>query len=446
MGRNSTRDMTTGPVAVQLAVFSVPILMGELFQQFYNSVDSAIVGSYVSPQALAAVGATSSITKMLIGFFMGISLGCTVVIARHFGAGEYDLLREAIHEIMNLSFVLGGCLSLLGVLITPWMLKLLGTPADVFPLASTYLRIYFAGLFTIVLYNTTTGILRAVGNSRLPLLFLILSSIVNIALDLLFVMVLKLGVAGVAFATIFSQLMAAGLCMYILLTTRECYRWEIHGKLFSKETLRDVFQVGLPTAIQKVITQFSNAIVISFVAHFGSSCMAGWAVYTKVNGFLGTTSSSVASSATTFVSQNAGAGQTARIKKGIITSLLISYAMIAALNLVILSFSDFIIRLFGTDPEMTEYAHMFIHTFVWFYLLQAAHQVLAGGLRGLGYAAQSTIAILTALVGIRQIYLWIATRIHNTPLVVGFAYPVAWTVSILLLCLCYLHYYAKQTK
>lgn len=446
MKRNSTNDMTAGPVLSQLAVFSVPILLGELFQQFYNSVDSAIVGNFVSPQALAAVGATSSITKMLVGFFVGISLGCTVVIARSFGAKEYDMLREEIHVIMNLSFVMGGFLSLLGVLITPVMLRLLGTPEDVLPLASLYLRIYFGGLFSSVLYNTATGILRAVGNSRLPLIFLILSSMTNIGLDLLFVCFFRLGVAGVAWATILSQLMAAVLCMHILRTTKECYRWELRGKLFSVPILREVFRIGLPTAVQKVITQFSNAIVISFVAHFGSSCMAGWAVYSKVNGFLGTTSSSIAASTTTFVSQNMGARKHGRIRKGILSSVLLSCAVITGLNLLILSCSDAVIRLFGTDPEMTAYAKLFIHTFLWFYLLQTIHQVMAGGLRGLGYASQSTIAILTALVGFRQVFLWVATGIRNTPLVVGFAYPAAWTLSILLQGCCYLHYIHRFRK
>ena len=427
--KTSTLDMTKGPVLKQLIIFSVPILFGELFQQLYNTIDSAIVGTWVGPEALAAVGATGNITRILVGFFSGLSLGCTVMIARLFGAKELEQLKDSISIILFLSLILGIFLSALGVIITPWSLKLLKTPDDIRPLASEYLTIYFYGLTGLVLYNSATGILRAVGDSRHPLYFLIFSSVLNVILDVIFVVFFHAGVAGVAYATILSQLIAAIFCLLLLARTKECYRWNPRGPKYKKDVVREICRIGFPTAIQKSLTQFSNVIVLSYISIFGSSCLAGWAVYTKLYNFMITAAQSISSSATTFVSQNLGAKNYSRIPAGVRTSFLCSIiatlGFAACFSLTIPQVS----LLFGNSPEMNAYARYFVYGLVWFQPLHCFMSCYAGALRGLGHARSATCFMLFGLIGCRQLYLSLITKCINTPLIVGYAYPLGWIIG-----------------
>ena len=428
----SDRDMTRGVVWQQLALFALPILLGELFQQLYNTVDSAIVGRFVGTEALAAVGSTGNLTKMLIGFFIGISIGCTVVIGRHYGAHDEKGLRDGINVIMFLSLAIGIGLSVIGVLITVPVLRVMNTPEDVFPLARTYVQIYFGGMLGFVLYNTSTGILRAVGDSRHPLMFLIFSSILNVILDCLFVIVFHLGVAGVAIATILSQFISAGLCILLLLRTREIFRWEVSLAFWRPDLIKDIMKVGLPTAVQRALTQVSNIIVISFIAVFGSACMAGWAIYIKLNSFMLITSQSIASSATTFMSQNAGAGNVQRIRAGIRSSMIFAQIMNLFFMVLFLVAAEPMSRIFGDDPAMIAYAVRFLHALLPFSVLQCFQTVYGGCLRGLGRAMLSTVILLTGLIGFRQLYLFVVMHFINTPEAAGLSYPAGWLCSCVL--------------
>jgi putative MATE family efflux protein len=430
-------DMTRGVIWKQLLVYSIPILLGELFQQFYNVADTIIVGNWVGDTAMAAVGGTSTVTKIMVGFFNGISIGCTVVVARCFGAKDEQKLKRSMQTIVCLSVIIGVMLSVIGVIITRPVLNLLSTPDDVMPFALRYLRIYFAGLLGTVLYNTVTGILRAVGNVRLPFMALIFSSIMNVALDIIFVVGLNTDVAGAAAATIISQLISASLCLLVLLRTYRGIKLGFSKELFDTAAMKDVISIGVPTGVQKMLTALSNVVVLSYVNYFGSASLAGWVVYTKVNHFIVVILQSVGSSITTFVSQNIGAKQYNRARQGV------TFAFWACLVLTVISsvfiriFHQPIIKLFGSDTEMQQYAALFLSNLILLQLFHVMQPIFAAALRGFGEAAKATAIMLSCLIVVRQIYLWVITKFINTPLVVGIAFPLGWTLSGILLMILY---------
>jgi putative MATE family efflux protein len=433
--------MTEGIISKQLLMYALPLLAGELFQQFYNIVDAMILGNYVSPQAMAAVGATSSITKMLVGFFNGISIGCTVIVARHFGAGESENLKISIHTIVYMMAALGVFLGVAGFLITSPILKLLSTPPEILTMATDYVKVYFLGLPGLIMYNTFTGILRAVGDSRRPFYFLLFSSALNILLDFLLAVFWGWGVIGVAMATVLSQAFSALLCLRVLTNTQEVYRFRFREARIHPEIIRQVFKQGVPTGLQKTLTSFSNVIVLSYINFFGESCLAGWVIYTRICDFLIVAMQSIGSSVTTFVSQNLGAQQYRRARDGIRFACRSSLLFTTAASVSIFCFRASLARLFGNDPQVLCYADLFIGHLI---LLQAVQTVLciyAGALRGMGFASAATLIMLVGLIGARQLYLSVITRFIRTPVLTGLAFPVGWLVSGLLL---YIFYRKKQ--
>ncbi|MBQ3424624.1 MAG: MATE family efflux transporter, partial [Clostridia bacterium] len=300
---SSTRSMTSGPILRQILLFSLPLMVGNIFQMMYNTVDSIVVGNFVGREALAAVGSTTMIVNMLVFFFNGFSVGAGVVIAQHFGARDMERLHSAIETTMAATFVMCLLFTLLGVGTVRPMLRLMATPDDVFEDASTYLTIYFWGFSGLLIYNIGSGILRAVGDTTRPLMFLILTSLLNIVLDLVFVLGLHSGIAGVAYATILSQLLSALLTLRLLTKSRDIYRLTWTDLRIEFPVLGRILSVGLPAGIQSVITAFSNVFVQSYINHFGSACMAGWSCYNKLDQFIMLPMQFTAMAATTFVSQ-----------------------------------------------------------------------------------------------------------------------------------------------
>ena len=278
-----TRNMTRGPILTQVIAFSLPLMLGNAFQMLYNTVDSIVVGNFVGKEALAAVGSTTMITNMFVFFFNGFSVGAGVLIAQYFGAQEEEKLHDAIGTTMALTFLLSVIFTVVGVLGVKPMLVFMSTPEDVFSDATVYLTIYLAGISGLLIYNMGSGILRAVGDTVRPLLFLILTTFINIFLDLLFVVGMHMGVAGVAFATVISQLISAALILFLLTTTGEIYRLSLRDLRIDPHITVRIFSIGMPAAIQSVITSFSNVFVQSYVNHFGSSVMAGWSCYNKLD-------------------------------------------------------------------------------------------------------------------------------------------------------------------
>lgn len=419
--------MTSGNIPRHLLAFATPLLFANIFQMLYNTVDSIVVGNFVGTEALAAIGATSLICNMAIFFFNGFSVGAGVVIGRFFGARQWDRLHEAVETTMAVTFILSVAFTIIGILWVDPFLNLMNTPDDVYDQAAVYLRIYFAGVSGLLIYNMASGILRAVGDSMRPLYFLILTSILNIFLDLLFVVSFHQGIAGAAYATILSQFISAFLTLVLLVRTKEVYRFAFRDLSINRILLGKILKIGLPNGVQSAITAFSNIFVQSYINYFGSTVMAGWAGYNKINQFIMLPISSMAMAATTFVSQNEGAGDSKRSNDGtkwvVVLGLIITFAIAS----VLWQLSPETMRLFSADREVIRYGVLFNRVNVYFLLFNCVNHVLAGALRGRGDSAGPMVIMLLGFVVVRQIYLFVITRYFiNTPAVVGFGYPVGW--------------------
>ena len=428
-----TRDMTRGPILQHLLVFAVPLLFGNVFQMLYNTVDSIVVGNFVGKEALAAVGSTTMIINLLVFFFNGFSVGAGVVIGQRFGAKEYDRLHTAVETTMALTFVFCVLFTMIGMGYVRPMLRFMATPDDVFDSAASYLRIYFAGIAGLLIYNMGSGILRAVGNTMLPLMFLVLTSLLNIVLDLFFVVVLGLGVEGVAYATILSQFISAVLTLLLLSRTREMYRMTWHDLRIDREVSGLIFSVALPAGIQSVLTAFSNTFVQAYINFFGSSCMAGWSCYNKLDQLVFLTTQSIAMAATSFVSQNIGAEQEERANRGTFVSIALAVSTILAVGSILVVNAGAAVRLFTQDESVIAFGVMFIRTNTLFVLFNGVNHVLAAALRGRGDSRGPMVIMLLGFVLFRQIYLFVLTRyISNTPRPVGFSYPVGWMLTMVM--------------
>ena len=425
--KSTARDMTRGPILQQLVLFALPLMLGNIFQMLYNTVDSIIVGNFVSKQALAAIGSTTVIVNMLVFFFAGFAIGAGVVIGQNFGARNMERLHDAIHTTMAATFALSLVLTMLGIAMVKPMLVLMRTPEDVFAGAALYLRIYIGGISGLLIYNMGSGILRAVGDSTRPLYFLILTSVLNIVLDLFFVLVLKTGIAGAAIATILSQFVSAALTLTLLTRTKDIYRLEWKELRINWPILKRIFAVGMPAALQSVITSFSNIFVQGYINFFGSDVMAGWASYNKLDHFILLPMQSMAMASTTFVSQNVGAGDEQRSHRGTVVAILMTCTVTALIAAVLAIWAPGAVRLFSPDAEVIRWGAMFIRVNVFFLLFNCVNHVLAGALRGRGDSRGPMIIMLSTFVVLRQIYLYAVSHfVANTPALVGFGYPVGW--------------------
>ena len=423
--KSTARDMTQGPILRQLVFFSFPLMLGNVFQLLYNMVDSIIVGNFVSKQALAAIGSTTVIVSMIVFFFSGFATGAGVVIGNNFGARNMDRLHDAVHTTVAATFIFSLLLTLLGTAAVRPMLVIMRTPEDVFRDAALYLRIYIGGISGLLIYNMGSGILRAVGDSIRPLGFLILTSVLNILLDLFFVIVLKLGIAGAAVATILSQFVSAALILLLLTRTRDIYRLDWRELHIDFPILKKIFSIGMPTALQAVITSFSNIFVQGYINAFGSDVMAGWSCYNKLDHFIFLPMQSMSVASTTFVSQNAGAGNERRSRRGTFLAILITCLVIGVTAAVLTFFAPAAVRMFSPDEAVIRYGAMFIRTNAFFLIFNGIAQVLAGALRGRGDSRGPMVIMLFNFVVVRQIYLyWVTHFVANTPRLVGFGYPV----------------------
>ena len=440
---SKTHNMTEGSILRLLVAFALPLMLGNVFQMLYNTVDSIIVGNFVSKQALAAIGSTTMIVNMMVFFFNGFSIGAGVVISQYFGADNMDGLHRAIETTMAASFILSLLFSVAGVVLVRPLLYMMNTPEDVFQDAAVYLRIYLAGISGLLIYNMGSGILRAVGDSIRPLRFLILTSVLNILLDLFFVIVLHAGIAGAAIATILSQFVSAALILALLTRTKEVYRLAWGELQLELPILKKVFSIGLPTAIQSVLTAFSNIFVQSYINFFGSDVMAGWSSYNKLDQFILLPMQSMSMAVTTFVSQNIGARNERRADQGTVISILLTCGVTGVIIALLMFFAPAAVRLFSPDQKVIDYGVLFIRTNVAFLLFNCVNHVMAGSLRGQGDSRGPMIIMLCTFVAARQIYLYLVTHfVANTPRIVGFGYPVGWALC----CATELIYYAIRRQ
>lgn len=419
--------MTSGPIIQQIVLFSLPLMAGNLFQMLYNTVDSIVVGNFVGKEALAAVGSTTMIVNVMVFFFNGFSVGAGVVIAQLFGAKNLKKLHTAVETTMALTFVICVLFTVVGALWVRPMLRFMSTPDDVMADATTYLTIYFAGIAGLLIYNIGSGILRAVGDSTRPLMFLALTSIINIILDLLFVIVFHMGIAGAAYATIIAQFISAALTLLLLTRTRNIYRFVWRDLTIDSSLVRQIFAVGMPAGIQSIVTSISNVFVQSYVNVFGSSCMAGWSCYNKLDQFIMLPMQSMSMAATTFVGQNMGTRNEKRARRGTVTAVTFTLAVMFFVALLLFLLAEPATRLFTKDSSVIEYGVLFLRTNVFFILCNCVNHVLAGGLRGRGDARGPMVIMLGYFVALRQIYLFVVTHfVANIPILVGLGYPVGW--------------------
>ena len=435
--KSTTRDMTTGSIGKQILLFALPLMLGNIFQMLYNTVDSVVVGNFVGTQALAAVGSTTMIINMLVFFFNGFAIGAGVVIGRYFGAKNMKELHKSIETTMAATLVMCVVFTVVGVLAVEPMLRFMSTPEDVFGEASVYLRIYNAGFSGLLIYNMGSGILRAVGDTTRPLYFLVLTSVLNIILDLLFVLVFHMGIAGVAYATILSQFISAGLTLRLLTASRDVYRVTWHDLRIDGGILGQIISVGLPAGIQSVITAFSNVFVQSYINFFGSGVMASWSCFNKLDQFIMLPMQSMAMASTTFVSQNIGAGKTKRAEQGTFAAVGLTLLVTGVILAFLQIFAASCVSLFTKDQVVIEYGTIFVHTLAGFMLFNCVNHVLAGALRGMGDSRGPMVIMLLSFVAIRQVYLYVMTHFFlNTPVSVGMGYPVGWT-SCCIIEVCY---------
>ena len=424
--------MTEGVIWKQILAFSLPLLVGNLFQQLYNTVDSIVVGNYVSSQALAAVGTSNSLVNLIIGMFLGISVGAGVIISQYYGAKNHRKLSWAVHTCIALSIIGGLGMIVLGVWLSPIILVWMNTPADVLADSTTYLRIYFCGSLFNIVYNMGSGILRAVGDSKRPLYYLIVSSLTNVVLDLLFVLVFHWDVAGVAIATIISQGVSAVLVMWNLMRTKEPYRVEIKNIRIDKRMMKRVLMVGIPSGIQQSIISLSNVIVQSNINVYGSAAMAGFGSYSKVEGFIMLPLQTTCMSATTFTGQNIGAKKYDRVKKGIIQGMIMSAIYTVAVSLVLYFFGGEVLKIFSSEPDVIRFGQEAIGIIVPFYLTMTVHQIIMGTLRGAGKTFVTMLIGVGNMCILRMIYINCLVPFFPSFHAVVLCYPITWITTMLM--------------
>ena len=430
--RSSGSSLTEGSIWKSMLLFALPVFLGNVFQQLYNTFDSWVVGNYLGDNALAAVSSSGSLIFMMIGFFNGVAMGAGVIIARCYGAKDYDSMRRAIHTDVAFGLTAGILLTVLGVAFTPTILRWMNTPEDVLPQSISYFRYYFCGAIFTVMYNIMVGILHAVGDSRHPLYYLIFSSFVNVVLDLLFVAVFRWGVGSAAIATTISQGVSALLCFRLLLTTKESYRVELKKIRYHWDSFKDIVRYGLPSGVQNSVIAMANLVVQTNINSFGKAAMAGCGSYSKIEGFAFLPITCFAQALSTFVGQNLGAQQYGRVKKGVRFAVICSVSMAELIGVASYLLAPQLISIFNDSPEVVAYGAAHMRTICLFYCLLALSHCIAGILRGAGKATVPMFIMLGCWCLLRVTYISIAMQHVNELHTVSMAYPITWFASSVL--------------
>lgn len=432
-------DMTKGGIVRHLIMFALPLLAGNVFQQLYNTVDTWVVGNYVSNEAFSAVGSVGPILNMLIGIFMGLSSGAGVVISQYYGAQKPEKVSQTVHTSMAMTLVMGVAFAGLGIFLVPYMLRIMKTPAEVVGEATTYLNILFAGMIGTMIYNMGSGILRAVGDSQRPFYYLVVSAVTNTILDLVFVIGLDMGVAGVAWATVIAQSLSGVLVVINLMRSDSCIRLELPKIRFHGLIMKKIFQVGIPAALQMAVTSFSNIFVQSYINQFGANCMSGWTAYAKIDQLVMLPMQSISLASTTFVGQNLGSKQVERAEKGVRLSMLISAISTIVLIIPIMFMAPILVAFFNGKEEVVYYGTLLLRWMSPFYVLCCFNQIYAGALRGAGNSKAPMIIMLISFVGFRQLYLYGMSQVWNEIIPIAMGYPAGW-----LLCSMLTYFYYKK--
>ena len=429
--------MTSGNIWKQIILFAIPLIVGNLFQQLYNTVDSIVVGNYIGDNALAAVNSSSPIVNLLVSTFMGLSMGGTVVLSNRFGAEDEEGVQKAIHTSLALTLTCGLISTILGVTLSPTILELVKVDPEVMADSILYLRIYFAGILGLVVYNMGSGLLRAVGDSKSPLQFLIVSSITNIILDLVFVVVFKWGIAGVAIATSIAQFASAILVLLKLMNTKQMYRLHLRKIGFDIDTLKRIIQIGLPSAFQNGVVSFSNVVVQANINAFGKIAMAGAGAYHKIDGFAILPVMSFSMAMTTFVGQNMGAKTYNRVRQGVKVGMILSCSINIVLSLFIYLFAPQLLSIFSSTSEVIEVGTLMMKTIVPGYILLAITHCLTGTLRGAGLTKVPMVVMIVCWCICRVLWITITVSMFHDIRFVFMGWPVTWLLSSTVLIIYY---------
>lgn len=438
MKQSQTTLMTEGKISTKIIRFALPVFLGNLFQQLYNLIDALVVGNFVSTQALAAITSTGSLVFLLVGFFSGTFTGAGVVISKFFGARDDESVSKAVHTSIAFALISGLVLTVVGTILSPQILRLMQTPDDVYDLALSYVRIQFLGIMGVVLYNSANGIFQAVGDSKHPLYFLMISSFTNVVLDIAFVTIFDWGIPGVAVATIIAQFLSVGLAFAKLSKAEGPHRVQLKKIAIDRKMLRQIIRIGLPSGIQNSVIAFANVIVQSSINVFGSAAAAGYGASAKLEGFVFIPITSLAMSMSTFVGQNLGARNYERARKGasfgIISCILISEAIGVATYI----FAPQLIKLFTDDPSSVLAGAAKNRITAFFYFALALSHTMAGILRGAGKSKIPMFVMLGSWCIFRVFYIQVIAKLFDDIIFVFWAYPITWMLSTVAFIIYYL--------
>ena len=421
--------MTEGSIEKRVIQFAIPILLSNLLQQMYNTLDTIVVGRFVGSTALAAVGSTTALINLIIGFYMGLSTGAGVVVAQYYGAKNDEQLHKTVHTGMAISLASAVIIAVVGVVGAPFFLRWMGTPDDVMALAVSYLRIMFGGVIFMTLYNMGSGILRAIGDSTRPLIYLAVCAVLNVGLNLIFVIVFEMGVNGVAWATIIAQSISAALVLYNLIHTKEAYQLHPTKIRFHRDVFGRIVSIGIPAGVQSMVISFSNVVVQSNVNSFGSVTMAAFAASGKIDAFIYMVANALGLTATTFVGQNIGAKQYERVRTGVKHIIVLAMGSVAAFGGLVALLAPMLVSLVNSEPDVVAIGAVQLRYLALTYWILAVPEVLSGSIRGSGISLVPMLISMIGMCGFRLVWLAIVMPIFRDFRVVSICYVVSWILT-----------------
>lgn len=440
-------QITEGVIWKQILLFFFPILLGTFFQQLYNAADAMIVGRFVGKEALSAVaGSTGMLTQMVVGFFVGLSSGAAVLVSQYYGARKEEMVEYAVHTFFAFSIMAGIGMSVLGIALTSWMLEVMRTPADVMEMSRVYLWVYFGGIVGNLVYNSGAAILRAVGDSKRPLYFLIASCLINILLDLILVIVCRLGVLGAALATILSQALSASMVVAALMRTEDMHRLEWRKVRLDKRMVQRMIRIGFPSGLQSVMYGLSNVIIQSAINSLGTDHVAAWAAYSKLDGVFWMIVSAFGIAATTFVGQNFGAGRMERVKKGVRNCMGMTLASSVFMSFLIFNWGIYGFELFATDPKVVSIGISMVRYLSPFYVTYVSIEILSGALRGVGDCWIPMLLCCGGVCVLRVLWVLVAVPMKRDMHTIMFSYPLTWVVTTILFIVYYLFFSKMKVR
>ena len=427
---NESQDLTEGKISKQLMGFFFPIWFGTFFQQLYNTVDAVIVGNFVGKEALASVGGpTAAIINLLVGFFVGIASGCSVVISQYYGAREFESTKKSVNTAITFAIASGVILMVIGIPLSPFILKMMGTPDEIMTYSTDYMRIYFAGVIFNLIYNVGSGVLRAMGDSKRPLYFLIVCTVCNVILDVVFVVKLGMEVRGVAYATILSQFISAVLVLTSLKLGYKEFEFSLKKLSVDKEILGEMFKIGIPAGLQSVMYSFSNVVIQSDINSFGTDTVAAWTAYGKIDSIYWMTVSSFGLAITTIAGQNYGARKYDRVKESVSVCMKISGLATIVLSAILFVSGKWIYRIFTQDASVIEIGLFMLRITAPFYIAYLPVEIFSGAMRGVGTVKVPTLITLLGICVVRIIWSYTVVKPFHQLFLVCISYHITWIIA-----------------